>query len=45
LFAGGWAIQQLWLFWAAPILGAALGALLYGAFAEETPSKTLAKAA
>ena len=24
LFVGGWAIQQLWLFWIAPIIGAAL---------------------
>ncbi len=22
LFAGGWALQQLWLFWVAPIAGA-----------------------
>ena len=29
LFAGGWAIQQLWLFWLAPIVGALLGAGLY----------------
>lgn len=29
LFAGGWAIQQLWLFWVAPIVGALLGALAY----------------
>jgi aquaporin Z len=29
LFAGGWAIQQLWLFWIAPIVGAALGATAY----------------
>ena len=29
VFAGGWAIQQLWLFWVAPILGAVLGALAY----------------
>ena len=28
-FAGGWAIDQLWLFWVAPIVGAALGALIY----------------
>jgi aquaporin Z len=28
-FAGGWAIQQLWLFWVAPIVGALLGAALY----------------
>jgi aquaporin Z len=29
VFVGGWAISQLWLFWAAPIIGAALGAGLY----------------
>mgnify|MGYP002639411102 CR=1 FL=1 len=29
LFAGGWAISQLWLFWIAPIGGAALGAVVY----------------
>lgn len=29
LFAGGWAIGQLWLFWVAPILGGALGGILY----------------
>ncbi len=28
-FAGGWAVEQLWLFWAAPIAGAVLGALAY----------------
>lgn len=26
LFVGGWALEQLWLFWVAPILGALLGA-------------------
>jgi len=30
LFAGSGAIGQLWLFWLAPIVGAALGALIYG---------------
>jgi aquaporin Z len=29
LFVGGWAIGQLWLFWVAPIVGAALAGLLY----------------
>ncbi|MEE4165434.1 MAG: aquaporin Z [Desulfocapsaceae bacterium] len=29
LFAGGWAIQQLWLFWIAPIAGSILGAIVY----------------
>jgi len=29
LFAGGWAIEQLWLFWVAPILGALVAGALY----------------
>lgn len=29
LFADGWALQQLWLFWLAPLAGAALGAILW----------------
>ena len=29
LFEGGWAISQLWLFWVAPIVGAALAGLAY----------------
>ncbi|MGQ7246198.1 aquaporin Z [Halomonas sp. V046] len=29
LYAGGWAVSQLWLFWVAPILGAILGAFVY----------------
>ena len=29
LVVGGWAIDQLWLFWVAPILGAALGGLIH----------------
>src|SRR5262249_39019677 len=29
LIAGGWAIQQLWLFWIAPMFGAVLGGLNY----------------
>ncbi|MEZ2132303.1 MULTISPECIES: aquaporin Z [unclassified Sinorhizobium] len=28
LFVGGWALQQLWLFWAAPLVGGALGGLI-----------------
>jgi aquaporin Z len=29
LFVGGWALEQLWLFWAAPIVGGALGGIIY----------------
>ncbi len=29
LFAGGWAMAQLWLFWVAPVIGGALGGLIY----------------
>ena len=29
LFVGGWALQQLWLFWVAPIAGAIIGALIH----------------
>jgi aquaporin Z len=29
VFVGGWALEQLWLFWLAPILGAALAGLFY----------------
>jgi aquaporin Z len=32
IFAGGWALSQLWLFWVAPILGAILGGLISTAF-------------
>ncbi|HVY26489.1 MAG TPA: aquaporin Z [Polyangiaceae bacterium] len=31
LFVGGWALEQLWLFWVAPLLGAALAGLAYPA--------------
>jgi aquaporin Z len=29
IFVGGWAIAQLWLFWVAPIIGAALAGVVY----------------
>lgn len=29
LFAGGWAVSQLWLFWLAPLAGGMLGAMIY----------------
>ncbi len=37
LFVGGWALEQLWLFWLAPIIGAAVAGVIYPVVAEETP--------
>jgi aquaporin Z len=34
LFVGGWAVQQLWLFWVAPVIGAAIGGVAYKALLE-----------
>jgi aquaporin Z len=35
IFAGGWALEQLWMFWVAPLIGGALGGGVYRAlFAE-----------
>lgn len=35
VFAGDWALAQLWLFWAAPIIGGILGALIYRLIGSE----------
>lgn len=35
LFAGSWAIAQLWLFWVAPMVGGALGGMLYRWLSEQ----------
>jgi len=45
LFVGGWAIQQLWLFWVAPIVGAAIAGIVYPAvFGESEPVRQAAAA-
>jgi aquaporin Z len=34
IFVGGWAVQQLWMFWVAPIVGAALAGVVFKAVLE-----------
>jgi aquaporin Z len=29
VFVGGWALEQLWLFWVAPLLGGVIGGLIH----------------
>jgi aquaporin Z len=42
LIVGGWALEQLWMFWVAPLIGGALGAWVYGLVTA--PQSTAAKA-
>jgi aquaporin Z len=39
IFVGGWALGQLWLFWVAPIIGAAAAGAVYNALAGEATAK------
>lgn len=48
IIEGGWAVNQLWLFWLAPLLGAALAGLVYPLLARSemaTPVRTTKLAA
>ena len=38
IFVGGWALQQLWLFWVAPLIGGALGGLAYRWLSPNVPT-------
>ncbi|MDJ0617960.1 MAG: aquaporin Z [Calothrix sp. MO_192.B10] len=39
VFVGGWALEQLWLFWVAPILGGAFAGFLYSQVLERSESE------
>jgi aquaporin Z len=43
LFVGGWAIQQLWLFWVAPLVGAAIAGVVYPALFGEGEAESKGK--
>jgi aquaporin Z len=46
VFVGGWAVQQLWLFWAAPLIGAAIAGRVYPLVAgSQEPEKAVPVAA
>jgi len=38
LFADPWALQQLWLFWVAPLIGGAIGGLIYRGLGDSNAS-------
>ncbi|MEH2512062.1 aquaporin Z [Nitrobacteraceae bacterium AZCC 1564] len=39
LFVGGWALQQLWLFWVAPLIGGVIGGVVYRWLSDEPTGK------
>jgi aquaporin Z len=45
VFVGGWALEQLWAFWLAPIAGAALAGIAYHVLAQEPMPAAKAHAA
>jgi aquaporin Z len=44
VFVGGWAVEQLWLFWVAPLIGAAIAGVVYSAIFEQQSEEVQAKA-
>src|SRR6185295_19071849 len=44
LIVGGWAIAQLWMFWLAPIIGAAIAGFIYRWFEKDARSSAATSA-
>jgi len=45
VIVGGWALGQLWMFWVAPLAGAAFAGVVYRLFAKEQKSSVIPAAA
>ena len=45
IFVGGWAVEQLWLFWLAPIVGAAIAGIAYPMISGEQTDRPAARSA
>jgi aquaporin Z len=43
LFVGGWALEQLWMFWVAPLIGGVLGGLIYRWLSDEPAGSVTGK--
>ena len=43
LFAGAWAIGQLWMFWVAPLIGGALGGFIFRTLSPEPSAPVVGK--
>ena len=44
IFVGGWALAQLWLFWVGPIIGGAIGGVIYKALLTHPDETTITEA-
>ncbi|GAA4030473.1 hypothetical protein GCM10023063_11090 [Arthrobacter methylotrophus] len=42
VFSSSWALEQLWPFWVAPLVGAAIAGLVFRGFGESTPAAAVA---
>jgi aquaporin Z len=42
LFVGGWALEQLWLFWVAPLIGGVIGGVVYRGLSGGEPEGVVA---